>query len=91
MLRHRYRGMMVGACGVGLMAAILGLSDYLSDPLVGPIFTVAFAVAAAGWVVQGWDIFHHQQRVDADERRIWIREHCDPDRRDDPADSVKGS
>ena len=89
MLRHRYRGMMVGACGVALMAAIF-LSDSLPLPLVGPLFMVGFAVAAAGWVVQGWDIFHHQERVDAEERRIWIREYGDPDRRDDPADSVKG-
>jgi hypothetical protein len=79
------RGTVVGFPGIALFFLTMFLSDDLHGVVTGLLIAVGFATLFAGFVLSVYDVVRPRIVVDP-ERRAWMAQHGDPDRRDDPAD-----
>jgi hypothetical protein len=86
--RFNFRGVRIGIVGVAVAMIGIGVGDYIPGWLV---FAMALAGIGIGWLgaVIHWMDMVRQRRAEAEARKAWIRQHGDPNRRDDPADRVK--
>jgi hypothetical protein len=79
--RFNYRGLKIGFAGVALM--LLAIQFVSTGWLLVLLALAGLGIGFVGCAVHFMDMVRqHQVRVE--ERQAWVRQHGDPDLRDDP-------